>query len=1072
MSVNFGSKGTRRYKIGFVIGFNVLLVLALSIMLGSHTRSALAAGGAYSGVVFRDYNGNGVKDAREPGLGGITITMYDSNNVIQGTTTSFAFVCASAGVPDVSCKGVLSPTLGSWSIAAAGGTGPYRVEFTGLPSWAQEAPYSSAANGNHTSVQFVNNGGGTNINFAVNDPGQYTSSTNPTLATVRQITGTNSTYPNIASVVSFPYNSTGTADPTSEATVTQTGSLWGVAYSRSQNKIYVSAYEKRMVGFGSVANPQGEIYAITPGSGVASAFANIPNTGTNLHSNLICGGANDCDNTAFTRNNGSGAPFSPVGKASLGALVINDADNSLYTVNMSNTHLYSITVPGGVVGDVGQIPSPTCTNGVARPFGLGFNDGKLYMGGVCDASLTGGISTNLMAYVYEWNPATAFPASTRLVITFPLNYPRTCSDTGGYANPVPNCQTNNSGGANQGPLADWHPWTDAITTVVSTASGTAGDGTSYPMPMLTKIQFDNSDMIIGFRDRGGDMLAYGDPGPNNTSAFAPTLLGYDSAGDVLRANPITTTLSETWAVETNSQSSLTGIFGPTGNAATHLGQNSQEGPGLATCPRYHNSLAGDIGCGRFFYGDSGAVDGLGFSQLYLSEGGLLQVHGFSETVVNGSDPIGTYSNGAFQLSDVANNADGGTSVNAGDRVHGATSPTQYGRQLYCSHLPAPFGNCSATGTAISGSLGKANGLGDLVALFTPAPIELGNRVWNDVNGDGIQEPGEPALSGITVTLYQNGVLVGTTQTDANGQYIFSSTNVLSGSLAGVQASTLYQIRIPLTQTGLSGLVPTVALNDSSANGTLRDSNGVSTTNTSVATVTTGLPGANDHSIDFGFHPPMDFGDLPDTGPGNGPGNYDTLVYKNGPRHVLTGTLKLGACVTAEPDGQPNSTATGDACDDGVQRVGNTAWQPGVVVTLNVTVTGGTGALGAWFDWNNDGTFLDTGEFISRTNLISGSHLITLTIPAGYVTGTPVYARFRLFNPANIPGGSLTSNLYDGLAVDGEVEDYMWNFGPTAITLQAMTTSSGSGTLIVFALAVAAILGAAVLFTLSRRRRVA
>jgi len=58
-----------------------------------------------------------------------------------------------------------------------------------------------------------------------------------------------------------------------------------------------------------------------------------------------------------------------------------------------------------------------------------------------------------------------------------------------------------------------------------------------------------------------------------------------------------------------------------------------------------------------------------------------------------------------------------------------------------------------------------------------APPELGaigNYVWVDENGDGIQDPGEPGIAGVTVTA-TNPVTgdVLTTTTDANGGYIFT-----------------------------------------------------------------------------------------------------------------------------------------------------------------------------------------------------------------------------------------------------------------------------------------------------------
>ena len=56
---------------------------------------------------------------------------------------------------------------------------------------------------------------------------------------------------------------------------------------------------------------------------------------------------------------------------------------------------------------------------------------------------------------------------------------------------------------------------------------------------------------------------------------------------------------------------------------------------------------------------------------------------------------------------------------------------------------------------------------------------IGNRVWHDINGDGLQSIGEPGIPGITVNLYSsNTFLMDTKQTDANGVYLFE--NVSSG----------------------------------------------------------------------------------------------------------------------------------------------------------------------------------------------------------------------------------------------------------------------------------------------------
>ena len=61
------------------------------------------------------------------------------------------------------------------------------------------------------------------------------------------------------------------------------------------------------------------------------------------------------------------------------------------------------------------------------------------------------------------------------------------------------------------------------------------------------------------------------------------------------------------------------------------------------------------------------------------------------------------------------------------------------------------------------------------AGLTPvrATASIGNYVWLDVNKDGKQDSGEAGIQDVTVTLYDNnGQVVGTQQTDANGQYLF------------------------------------------------------------------------------------------------------------------------------------------------------------------------------------------------------------------------------------------------------------------------------------------------------------
>lgn len=55
-------------------------------------------------------------------------------------------------------------------------------------------------------------------------------------------------------------------------------------------------------------------------------------------------------------------------------------------------------------------------------------------------------------------------------------------------------------------------------------------------------------------------------------------------------------------------------------------------------------------------------------------------------------------------------------------------------------------------------------------FFVPASI--GDLVWDDLNGDGVQDPGEPGLAGVTVTITLPDGSTRTTVTDADGHYGF------------------------------------------------------------------------------------------------------------------------------------------------------------------------------------------------------------------------------------------------------------------------------------------------------------
>lgn len=90
-----------------------------------------------------------------------------------------------------------------------------------------------------------------------------------------------------------------------------------------------------------------------------------------------------------------------------------------------------------------------------------------------------------------------------------------------------------------------------------------------------------------------------------------------------------------------------------------------------------------------------------------------------------------------------------------------------------------------TGAVTTGAAGTTVSYVDAGLIITPNRFDskssIGDKVWNDLNNNGIQDAGEPGIGGVTVTLYAaNGTtVIATTITDALGNYLF--TNLDAGT---------------------------------------------------------------------------------------------------------------------------------------------------------------------------------------------------------------------------------------------------------------------------------------------------
>jgi hypothetical protein len=225
-------------------------------------------------------------------------------------------------------------------------------------------------------------------------------------------------------------------------------------------------------------------------------------------------------------------------------------------------------------------------------------------------------------------------------------------------------------------------------------------------------------------------------------------------------------------------------------------------------------------------------------------------------------------------------------------------------------------------------------------------------------------------------------------------------------------------------------------------------------------------GSTNNDMDAGLaNSQLDYGDLPSS-------YNNTILGDNGPRHLI-GSLRLGANIGPDPEGQEDPAAALDTFDDGVTR-GADNWTNGATVDINLNVQGGSADVGIWIDWGGDGVFDPATDYFSFAGLPAGANVVQIIVPDNsiYAVGRSVNVRVRAFDPANLPGGSLDASDFVGLAANGEVEDYRWTFGPTAVTLNSLTAYAATGDLPVLLVFGLMGLGSLLIIAWAKRHRVA
>lgn len=743
--------------------FICIFALFQPLPFTSAKAQAACAGSAISGAAFRDYNANGVRDALEPGLAGITITAYDATGGSVACTTT---------------------ANGNYGLDPAG-TYPVRLEYT-LPADGSLSFLQPGAAGpdSRTTVTFVS-GPSQGVNVGFSNPHDYCQS-NPQLAVSCSVFGEQGENPNgvnkdLAVLYGFPYTagSTDTANsaavrtplPTTLAQAKALGTTWGLTWSPLTKHLYSAAFLKRHAGYGP--NGPGAIYQIDT-SGAATLFYDLGAVvGADPHPQpgqtcLSPGHNPNNDNFNCWLNDTNS--FDLIGKMGLGDLDISEDYQTLYTINLQNRTLVALPVNNPVANTATAIPTPAnCPATDFRPFGLGIKDGSVYVGAVCSAESTS-VRSNLRAYVFRFTQ-NAFVSTP--VFEFALDY-------------------------NRGGNFNWQPWLNRTTFNPGVPQQLEG---KWGQPWLTDIAFDNGAMVLGLRDRNGDLLGVVAGGPDTADSRNYTGI---SRGDILRACP---NGSGGWTMENNGQC----------GGVTTVGAGTGQGPGG----------------GEYYYQDTHP------RHNETSTGAQLQLPGQPDILSMSFNPI----NQDLEVSD------------SGVKWYNNSSGTTTRSYLLID------------GSGEVARFDKANAMGDIEALCDAAPLEIGNRVWNDTNSNGVQDPSEAGINGVVVELYQEGVLVASTTTAGDGNYLFNNSNVtLNGAqgilpgTCGVNGLSAYEIRIPNSsgvnqQAALAGLLLTQANNGGASNGTLRDSNGVAVGDNASYTITCSeltAPGHNNHTFDFGF----------------------------------------------------------------------------------------------------------------------------------------------------------------------------------------------------------------------------
>jgi hypothetical protein len=677
-----------------------------------------------SGVVYKDFNMNGIKDGNDAGVIGVPLSAVcsDGKSYTAKTDSSgaYSFTDLTAGTKcrveaDPSSEGVGSGTnaLGAAPLVDMVNDGTTHNISVGSPStYCQANP---------------------DVIMAAL-PGYYTDGDDQRKSPEGFGTIFKVPTPDIGS-----FNARATIEDkrTTITTFDQTGAIWGAAWKKGTKDLFVASNIKRYV---PIKGSTGDIYKIDiDNANAISLFTTVPNSSSSTLDNLL-------SQRDYAENQDLDIlPY--VGREGLGDLDINEDETKLYTINMYKKELVVIDAKSGDILENILIPNPygsECQTEDVRPWAIKARGDDVFIGSVCDTGIESGIGAVVQKY--------SNGNMTTIAKTNSLQYmkPR------GYSpkdNPV--------GDANM--YLNWGYWQNS--------------------PMLTDIEFtNNGDLVLGYVNRSSYNRVNG------------------LNGDIRKMclNSDGTYTDESTALAPTSCSSHEVIY-----------EGNYE--------KYYEFYVGDHFGSNL--GETGHPE--------TASGSLAMAPGAPNIIVGMIDGTDWWQPGAIGL----------YSNTTGDKIAAQAVINNY--EVLDGGEREVYGF-------------KSGGMGDVELLCDPAPIEIGNYVWMDINLDGIQDPTEPALSNVPVSLTCSGEVIGETKTDDQGHYYFGGlTNV--NLLDGKSIKSEEECSLSIAKVDVNGKPATIQNPNSDADDQ-RDNDAIEEGENNVITFKTTV--SNDHSLDFGIEPAL------------------------------------------------------------------------------------------------------------------------------------------------------------------------------------------------------------------------